>query len=63
MEEELEERPEDNMICPILQCLTAYHREERAHIQRQRSLPSTPLFELTEHYNARDHRYPHGGFK
>ena len=41
------------------------HREERelARVQRQRSLPSTPLFELTEHYNARDHRYPHGGFK
>jgi hypothetical protein len=36
---------------------------ERARIARQESLPRKPLFELGEEYNARDQRYPQGGFK
>ena len=41
------------------------HREERemARLQRMNSVPRKPLFELPENYNARDHRFPHGGYK
>jgi hypothetical protein len=36
---------------------------ERTRLQRAESVPAQPLFALPEGYNARDHRFPHGGFK
>ena len=40
-------------------------REEReiGRLQRLNSAPRKPIFELAENYNARDHRFPHGGYK
>jgi hypothetical protein len=40
------------------------HRDERENAKQQRmnSLPSQPLFELSDDYNARDHRFPYGGY-
>ena len=41
------------------------HREERkmARLQRLNSAPRKPLIKLAENYTARDHRFPHGGYK
>lgn len=40
------------------------HRGERERARQQRinSVPAQPLFVLPENYNARDHRFPHGGY-
>lgn len=39
-----------------------YHAErEKARLERMNSLPKEPLFELSDNFNARDHRYHHGG--
>lgn len=41
-----------------------YHAErEKARLERINSIPKEPLFELSDNYNARDHGYPHGGYK
>lgn len=42
-----------------------YHAErEKARLERMNSLHiKEPLFELSDNFNARDHRYHHGGYK